>query len=78
MKIVKHLSILPFLLLVGIMLPFGSAFSAEAKSNGEWVEVPPALGPEAVTTVVSKLDFVHRAVTAGADDPTGGGRVSSV
>ena len=56
MKYIKHLSALPFLLFMGLMLPLGSAFSAEAESKGEWVDVPPALGPEAMTTLVSKLD----------------------
>jgi len=56
MRILKHLFLLPFLLSLGALLPLGSAFSAEAENSAEWVDVPPALGPEAMTNLVSNLD----------------------
>ena len=56
MKIIKHLFTLLFLLVLGILLPVSSVISAEAPTGGEWVEVPPALGPEAMTKLVSNLD----------------------
>ncbi|MCP4008370.1 MAG: hypothetical protein GY726_02520, partial [Proteobacteria bacterium] len=56
MRIVKNIFVLPFLLFVGLLLPLGSAFSAEAENSAEWVDVPPALGPEAMTNLVSNLD----------------------
>jgi len=56
MKLVNRLYVLPFLLLIGLLLPISSALSAGAESTGEWVDVPPALGPEAMTSLVSNLD----------------------
>ena len=56
MNLVKHLYVLPLLLLIGLLLPLSPALSAEAENQEEWVEVPPALGPEAMTSLVSNLD----------------------
>jgi small-conductance mechanosensitive channel len=56
MNITKHLFVLTFLLFLGLFLPVGSAYSAETQGSREWVDVPPALGPEAMTNLVSKLD----------------------
>lgn len=56
MKIIKHFSVLSFVLLVGLMLPGSSAISAETDGGDKWVEVPAALGPEAMTSLVSNLD----------------------
>ncbi len=56
MKLFKLLVVLPFFLFLGLMLPLSTAFSAETESNAGWVEVPPALGPEAMTELVSNLD----------------------
>jgi len=55
MKITSHLLLLP-LLLLGLLLPVSSVFSAEETSAEKWVEVPPELGPEAMTSLVSKLN----------------------
>ena len=56
MKIIKRFSVLSLLLVLGILLPGSSAFSAETDKNDKWVEVPAALGPEAMTVLVSNLD----------------------
>ena len=56
MKIIKSLSAFSLLLFLGILLPGSSAFSAETDKNDKWVEVPAALGPEAMTALVSNLD----------------------